>query len=114
MATWPAGALHLERFAAPVVERDPTDDDALELVLAESGRTVLVPADRSVLDVLLEEGLEVLHDCQEGICGSCEVKVIEGEVDHRDFVLSEPEKAANSAMLVCVSRACGKRLVLGL
>jgi hypothetical protein len=42
------------------------------------------------------------------------VKVIEGEVDHRDFVLSEPEKEANSCMMVCVSRACGKRLVLGL
>ena len=54
-----------------------------------------------------------VSDCREGICGTCEVKVIEGEVDHRDFVLSEPEKAANSCMMVCVSRACGKRLVLG-
>ena len=58
-------------------------------------------------------GVDVLHDCQEGICGSCEVKVIEGEVDHRDHVLSEPERAANGCMMVCVSRACGKRLVLG-
>jgi ferredoxin-NADP reductase len=110
---WPAGSLHLERFAAPVVERDLAADDAVEVVLAESGRTVLVPADRAILDVLLEEGVDVLHDCQEGICGSCEVKVIEGEVDHRDFVLSKPEQAANSCMMVCVSRACGKRLVLG-
>ncbi len=69
--------------------------------------------DRSVLEVLLEAGVDVLHDCQEGICGTCEVKVIEGEVDHRDHVLSEPEQAANSCMMVCVSRACGKRLVLG-
>jgi ferredoxin-NADP reductase len=114
MAGWPTGALHLERFAAPVVERDPADEHALEVVLADSGRTVLVPTDRSVLEVLLEEGVDVLHDCQEGICGSCEVKVIEGEVDHRDHVLSEPERAANSCMMVCVSRACGQRLVLGL
>ena len=114
MAGWPVGALRLERFSAPMVERDPTDDDAVEVVLAESGRSFLVPPDRSVLDVLLEEGVDVLHDCQEGICGSCEVKVIEGEVDHRDFVLSEPEKEANSCMMVCVSRACGQRLVLGL
>jgi len=113
MARWPAASLHLERFAAPVVERDPADDEALEVVLAETGRTVLVPPDRSVLDMLLEEGVDVLHDCQEGICGSCEVKVIEGEVDHRDFVLSDPEKAANGCMMVCVSRACGNRLVLG-
>ena len=98
----------------PVVERDPADDGAVEVVLAESGRTLLVPPARSVLEVLLEEGVDVLHDCQEGICGSCEVKVIEGEVDHRDFVLSEPEKDANSCMMVCVSRGCGNRLVLGL
>ena len=115
MAGWPAGALHLERFAAPVVERDPaTTSTRVEVVLAESGRSVLVPPDRSVLEVLLEEGVDVLHDCREGICGSCEVKVIEGEVDHRDHVLSEPERAANSCMMVCVSRACGTRLVLGL
>ena len=113
---WPAGrpaSLHLERFAAPVVERDPAAEHAVEVVLAESGRTLLVPPDRSVLEVLLEEGVDVLHDCQEGICGTCEVKVIEGEVDHRDFVLSEPEKAANSCMMVCVSRACGKRWCSG-
>ena len=118
MAGWPAGALHLERFAAPpVVERAAREDaaeQAVEVVLSETGRSVLVPPDRSVLDVLLEEGVDVLHDCQEGICGSCEVKVLEGEVDHRDHVLSEPERAANGCMMVCVSRACGKRLVLGL
>ena len=113
VAAWPAGALHLERFAAPVVERDPADEHALELVLADSGRTVLVPPDRSILDVLDEEGVEVLSDCREGICGTCEVKVIEGAVDHRDHVLSEPERQANSSMMVCVSRACGTRLVLG-
>lgn len=114
MSAWPAGALHLERFAAPVVERDPADEHAVEVVLAESGRTVLVPPETSVLQALLDEGVDVLHDCQDGICGSCEVKVVEGEVDHRDHVLSEPEKAANGCMMVCVSRARGQRLVLGL
>ena len=114
MGSWPEDALHVERFAAPLVERDPVDGHAVEVVLAESGRTLLVPAQRSVLEVLLDEGIDVLHDCREGICGSCEVKVIEGEVDHRDHVLSEPERAANGCMMVCVSRACGTRLVLGL
>lgn len=113
-AAWPAGALHLERFSAPVVELDPAAEHAVELVLAESGRTLLVPPDRSLLEVLTEEGVDVLSDCAEGICGTCEVKVIEGEVDHRDFVLSEAERQANSCMMVCVSRACGQRLVLGL
>ena len=114
MAGWPTGALHLERFSAPVVERDPADDHAVEVVLADSGRTLHVAPDTSILQALVDDGVEVLHDCQDGICGTCEVKVIEGEVDHRDYVLSEPEKAANTCMMVCVSRACGKRLVLGL
>lgn len=112
---WPAGALHVERFAAPArTGRDPAEEHAVEVVLAESGRSVLVPRDRSILDVLLEEGVDVLHDCRDGICGSCETKVIEGEVDHRDHVLTEAERAANACMMLCVSRACGKRLVLGL
>ena len=114
MAAWPTGALHLERFAALPVERDPATDSCVEVVLAESGRTVLVPPERSILDALIDAGVDVLSDCREGICGSCEVKVIEGDVDHRDHVLSEAERAANGCMMVCVSRACGSRLVLGL
>lgn len=115
MAAWPSGALHLERFAAPEAPvRDPADEHAVEVVLAESGRTLHVGPETSVLEALLDAGVDVLHDCQEGICGSCETKVIEGEVDHRDYVLTEREQAANDCMMVCVSRACGKRLVLGL
>ncbi len=115
LSPWPAGSLHLERFAAPeAAPRNPADEHAVEVVLAESGRTVLVGPDTSILQALLDDGLDVLHDCTEGICGSCETKVIEGEVDHRDYVLTEREKAAGDCMMVCVSRACGKRLVLGL
>lgn len=114
-AAWPADSLHLERFAAPVLPmRDPADEHAVEVVLAESGRTLLVSPTTSILQALLDDGIDVLSDCQEGICGSCETKVIEGEVDHRDHVLTEREKAANDCMMVCVSRACGQRLVLGL
>ena len=114
MAGWPGGALHLERFSAPVVERDPADEHAVEVVLAESGRTLLVDPETSILQALLDDGVDILHDCQDSICGTCETKVIEGEVDHRDFVLSDREKAAGDCMMICVSRACGKRLVLGL
>jgi ferredoxin-NADP reductase len=114
MAAWPAGSLHLERFAAPVVERDPVDEHSVEVVLAESGRSLLVGPETSILRALLDDGVDMLHDCQDGICGACETKVIEGEVDHRDHVLSERERAANDCMMVCVSRACGTRLVLAL
>ena len=115
MPGWPEGSLHLERFAVPEAPaRDVADEHAVEVVLAESGRTVMVGPETSILAALLADGVDVLNDCTEGICGSCETKVIEGEVDHRDYVLSEPEREANSCMMVCVSRACSKRLVLGL
>ncbi len=84
------------------------------MVLAESGITLTVGPETSVLQAVLDAGVDVLHDCQEGICGSCETKVIEGEIDHRDYVLTAREKEAGECMMLCVSRACGKRLVLGL
>jgi ferredoxin-NADP reductase len=115
MAAWPTDALHLERFAAPAQPaRDLADERAVEVVLAESGITLTVDPETSVLRAVLDAGVDVLHDCQEGICGSCETKVIEGEVDHRDYVLTAREKEAGECMMLCVSRACGKRLVLGL
>jgi len=114
MTAWPAGTLRLERFSAPVVERDPATEHAVEVVLAETGRSVLVDPGTSILQALLDDGVDILHDCQEGICGTCETKVIEGEIDHRDYVLTDREKAAGDCMMICVSRACGKRLVLGL
>ncbi|GAA5119388.1 PDR/VanB family oxidoreductase [Haloechinothrix salitolerans] len=108
----PAEQLRVERFAAPEPEDDALPADAFAIELARTGRTVHVPADRSVLDVLLDHGVEVPNDCREGICGSCETKVVSGEVDHRDYVLTDRERRAGSTMMVCVSRACGHRIVL--
>jgi len=115
MAAWPADSLQLERFAAPEQPaRDPASEHAVEVVLAESGRTVTVGPGTSILQALLEAGIDHDHDCTEGICGTCETKVIDGEVDHRDYVLTQREKDAGDCMMVCVSRACGNRLVLGI
>ncbi len=113
-ADWPAGALHLERFAAKEVEAPAGGERAFELELAASGVTLTVPADRSIFDVVQDAGISVLGSCHEGICGTCEQIVLEGEVDHRDSVLSESERAANDAMMVCVSRCFSDRLVLDL
>ena len=78
MVAWPEGSLHLERFAVPETPaRDAADEHAVEVVLAESGRTVMVGPQTSILTALLEDGVDVLHDCTEGICGSCETKVLE-------------------------------------
>jgi ferredoxin-NADP reductase len=113
-ASWPAGALHLERFAAKATEAPAEGERSFELELAASGVTLQVPPDKSVFDVIQDAGVSVLGSCHEGICGTCEQVVLAGEVDHRDSVLNESERAANDAMMVCVSRCLSDRLVLDL
>ena len=112
-AAWPPGALHLERFAARPGQA-PASGQEFELVLARTGITITVPAGRSVFDVVQEAGVSVLGSCHEGICGTCEQVVLEGEVDHRDSVLSPDEQAANETMMICVSRCRSGRLTLDL
>jgi cytochrome P450/ferredoxin-NADP reductase len=111
---WPAGALHVERFAARAVETPAGGERSFELVLAGSGITLQVPPDRSVFEVIESAGVSVLGSCMEGICGTCEQAVLEGEVDHRDSILYDAERAAHDAMMVCVSRCRSDRLVLDL
>jgi ferredoxin-NADP reductase len=111
---WPPGTLHLERFAAKPQEPAAEVDSSFELVLQRSGLTLQVPPDKSVLTVIREAGVSVLASCLEGVCGTCETEVIEGDVDHRDSVLNEEEQASNEYMMVCVSRCRSPRLVLDL
>ena len=113
-AEWPSGALHLERFSAKAAEAPASGERSFELVLSGSGVTLQVPPDTSVFDVIQNAGISVLGSCHEGVCGTCEQIVLEGEVDHRDSVLSASERAANDAMMVCVSRCFSDRLVLDL
>lgn len=108
--TWPEGALHIERFTPSAA----LGGDGFEVVLRRSGRTLRVPADRSILHVVEEAGLPVLSSCREGTCGTCETAVLDGEPDHRDSVLSEAERAAGDIMMICVSRARGPHLTLDL
>lgn len=109
--SWPSGSLHLERFAAKPVEHEG-QDASFELVLQRSGLTLTVPADRTVFDTMRDAGVSVLGSCLEGICGTCETGVLEGEVEHRDSVLDADEQEAMDCMMVCVSRSRGARLVL--
>lgn len=107
----PGLALHFERFSpAPLADSAPTVD--FQAQLASSGVVLGVPANRSLLDVLLDNGIEVLSSCAEGTCGSCEIPVISGEIDHRDSVLTDEERASHDAMMVCVSRGAGSGLIV--
>jgi ferredoxin-NADP reductase len=111
---WPPGSLHLERFSAKPQEPAAEADSEFDLVLQRSGLTLQVPPDKSVLTVIREAGVSVLASCLEGVCGTCETEVIEGNVDHRDSILNEEERASNEYMMVCVSRCRSPRLVLDL
>ena len=111
---WPPGSLHLERFSAKPQKPAAEADSAFEVVLQRSGVALEVPPDKSVLTVIREAGVSVLASCLEGVCGTCETEVIEGDVDHRDSVLNEEERASNEYMMVCVSRCRSPRLVLDL
>jgi ferredoxin-NADP reductase len=113
-AAWPAGSLHIERFAAKAVTAADGSADAFELVLQRSGLTLQVPPDKSVFDVVSGAGVSVLGSCFEGVCGTCEQAVIDGDVDHRDSILSDEEREANEYMMICVSRCRSARLTLDL
>jgi ferredoxin-NADP reductase len=109
-----AWSLHLERFA-PSTPPAGAADSAFEVVCARSGTTVVVSAGVSVLDALLAAGYDVDYSCHEGVCGTCETRVLRGKIDHRDAVLTADEHEAGDYMMVCVSRAApGSRLVLDL
>ena len=106
---WTSERVHFEVFAAPAVTGT---DHAFEVVLAQSGRILRVPADRSILDCLIDAGYDPMFDCKRGECGVCVATVLDGEIDHRDYVLSDREKREGKVMQICVSRCKGKRLVI--
>jgi vanillate O-demethylase ferredoxin subunit len=107
----PADTVHVEYFAA----KEPVAVvGGFDVVLARSGRSVFVPEHSTILDALLSAGIAVGHSCLEGVCGTCETKVLEGIPDHRDMVLSAQERASNSTMMICCSGCKSRRLVLDL
>ncbi len=108
--------VHVEWFAAPTPAPQTVAgrDGAFSVHLARTGSTIEVPPEKSLLDVLTEANVAVPSICKGGACGSCAVRVLDGEPDHRDFVLSEAEREAGDQMLVCVSRSKNALLTLDL
>ena len=111
---WPHDALQIERFHSVALGQSESND-SFEVELAVSGITLTIPPDKSVLEVLEEEGLGILSSCREGTCGTCETSVLEGIPDHRDSLLTKAERdSTTDFMYVCVSRSRSARLVLDL
>ena len=87
-AAWPEDALHVEHFESTLRTLDPSREHAFDVELKDSGIVVHVPADQTVLSALRAANIDVQSDCEEGLCGSCEVRVLAGKVDHRDVIKS--------------------------
>ena len=110
-AAWPAGTLHVERFA-PKEPNASADDGSFEIEFARSGVTVTVPPGVSIVDAAAEAGVDIATSCREGTCGTCESAVLGGVPEHRDSLLTPDEQAENDVMFPCVSRARCPRLTL--
>ncbi|RON67178.1 PDR/VanB family oxidoreductase [Pseudomonas fluorescens] len=110
-AGWDDHCIHREFFAA-ASSPQTIDPRTFQVKLSSDGRVLDIPHDKTVLQVLLAEGLEIPTSCKEGVCGMCLTRVLSGEPDHNDFYLSDDEKAANNQFLPCCSRSKSPLLVL--
>lgn len=104
--------LHVERFAGAPAAAPEEGERSFDVECARSGQTVAVGPDESIVDALEDAGVYVEASCRDGVCGTCETRVIEGTPDHRDTLLSSAQHAAGDVMMLCVSRCASKRLVL--
>ncbi len=108
---WPDAHIHFELFTTAAPQ---AGDQPFEVELRQSGRVLTIPADKTIIDVMEEEGCDPMYDCKRGECGVCQATVLEGEPDHRDYYLSDTEKASGKIIQICISRAKSARLVLDL
>ena len=108
---WSSATVHFEDFGSSKPAHK-AQDRPFSVILQRSGRTIDIPADVSILDALRANGLAVSSSCESGTCGTCKTRLISGDVDHRDLVLADHEKA--TSIMICVSRSAGGDLVLDL
>ena len=111
----PEAALHVEHFSNDQPKLDPAKETAFDVELRNSGLTVTVAKDMTLLDALRAKNVDIQSDCEEGLCGVCEVALVSGDVDHRDSILSPAERRESQRIMTCCSRARnGDTLVLDL
>jgi vanillate O-demethylase ferredoxin subunit len=106
----PPTRVHFEYFASASAPAG----GGFTVVLARTGEAIAIPDGKSILDTLLERGLDVPHSCTQGVCGSCETRVLDGVPDHKDCVMTDDERKANKTMMICCSGSKSDKLVLDL
>lgn len=110
-ADWPRAQVHIEYFTP---KQEPATTGGFVVELARTGREFVIPAGKSILQVLLDAGVDVDYSCELGICGACEQRVISGIPEHRDAILTEEEQASNTKVMICCAGCKSERLVLDL
>lgn len=106
----PEANCHRERFSATTDALQP--GDTFRVRLQRSGLTLTVATEQTLLQACEAAGVEVAYSCEEGVCGACEVKVLAGQVEHRDTVLTPGQRQRSESMMICCSRGVGDGLVL--
>ncbi|MBN9602057.1 MAG: oxidoreductase [Afipia felis] len=110
-AGWEDERVHLEYFSV-ATDDTLTSGESFDVELRRSGVTLHVNSDQTITEVMQGAGLEIPTSCEQGVCGTCVTRVLEGRVDHRDHYFSEAERRSGEFMTPCVSRALGKKIVL--
>ncbi len=110
---WPDEQVHREYFAAAAPATGLAAGE-FDVQIASTGETYRIPADKSITESLRGQGIEIPTSCENGLCGTCLTRVLEGEPEHRDYFLTKKERALNDQILPCCSRARSAKLVLDL
>jgi ferredoxin-NADP reductase len=110
-ANWPHEQVHIEYFTPKAA---PAKSGGFTVELARSGQEFFIPEGKTILEVLLDAGVDVDYSCELGICGACEQRVISGQPEHRDSILTEEEQAENTRVMICCAGCKSDRLVLDL
>ncbi|MBX9760140.1 MAG: PDR/VanB family oxidoreductase [Beijerinckiaceae bacterium] len=110
-ASLPPDQVHVEYFSS---KEEAATGGGYVVELRKSGKEYSIPEGKTILEVLVEDGVDIMYSCQEGVCGACETAVISGTPDHRDGILTDAERVASKTMMICCSGSKSPRLVLDL
>ncbi|MBT7951715.1 MAG: iron-sulfur cluster-binding domain-containing protein [Gammaproteobacteria bacterium] len=111
---WPEEHVHFELFEGPDINETSTSNSSFEIILEDTGITLDVPANKTIMEILKENDIPYISSCEQGICGACITEVVDGVPDHRDSCLLDDEKQSGKLITICCSRSKSAQLHLKL